>query len=272
LPTTVTYLLAGKISHVLKTQELPRLIEWLRANRLSLNIAKTNFMIFGPKRTNQPDNINIIIDGNKLELTKSTKFLGIVLDSNLTWKDHILYLSKKIARSVGILSIARRVLNQKSLITLYYSLIYPYLTYCLLIWGNSPSTTIWPILKLQKIALRTMANLKKRESSYSFCKNQRILRLPEIYTLYTGIFMFKYNNSLLPDIYNNLFIKNRAIHNYPTRISANLRIPLARTKIGESFITKTGVQIWNKLPDHIQTNDRIGSFKHSLITHHLSTY
>ena len=253
-------------------QEIPRLIEWLRANRLSLNIAKTNVMIFGPNRTTQKDNINIIIEGITLNITKSTKFLGIVLDSNLTWKDHILYLSKKVARSIGILSIARKVLNQKSLITLYYSFMYPYLTYCLLIWGNSPLTTLWPVYKLQKIAIRILANLKKRESSLSFCKKQKILRLPEIYTLYTGIFMFKFNNSLLPDIYHNLFTRNHAFHNYPTRISDKLRIPLAKTKIGGTFITKTGVQIWNGLPIVIQEKTRIGGFKHSLISHLLDSY
>jgi hypothetical protein len=47
-------------------QEIPRLIDWLRANRLSLNIAKTNFMIFGPKRANRTDNINISIEGKKI--------------------------------------------------------------------------------------------------------------------------------------------------------------------------------------------------------------
>jgi hypothetical protein len=150
--------------------EIPQLVNWLRANRLSLNIAKTNFMLFGGKKNTRPNDITISIEGKQLNITNSTKCLGVILDSNLTWKYHILHLSKKIARSVGILSIARKVLAQKSLITLYYSFIYPYLTYCVLIWGNSPSSTIWPVYKLQKIAIRILANLKRRNSSITFCK------------------------------------------------------------------------------------------------------
>jgi hypothetical protein len=253
-------------------QELPQLINWLRANRLSLNIAKTHFMLFGPKKKIPPQDINILIEGNKLRLTKSTKFLGIILDSNISWKDHIIHLSKKIAKSVGILSIARKILNQKSLIQLYYSFIYPYLTYCVLIWGNSPASTLWPVFKLQKISIRIIANLTRRNSSLQFCKKNSLLRLPEIYSLYTGIFMYKYHHSLLPEIFNNLFTQNRSIHNYNTRNATNLRIPRVKTKIGETFITKTGVHIWNNLPKTIQESNSIKIFKNSLIKVLLAKY
>jgi hypothetical protein len=152
------------------------------------------------------------------------------------------------------------------------SFIYPYLTYCILIWGNSPATTLWPVYKLQKVAIRIIANLRRQNSSYSFCKNNSLLRLPEIYTLYTGIFMFKYKNGFLPSIFNNLFVQNLTIHNYPTRNSKKLRIPRMTTKIGDAFITKTGVHLWNKLPDSITTKKTLCPFKGSLIKHLLSTY
>jgi hypothetical protein len=229
-------------------------------------------MIFGPKKKITPQDISILIEGKKLELVKSTKFLGVILDANIAWKDHIMHLSKKIARSVGILSIAKKILNKKSLIQLYYSFVYPYITYCILIWGYSPASTLWPVFKLQKVAFRIINNLQRQDSSYPFCKKNSILRLPEIYTLYTGIFMYKYKNSLLPEIFNGLFIQNRSIHNYPTRISSKLRIPRVTTKIGETFITKTGVQIWNSLPPNLSTNKSLGTYKHTLIDHLLSKY
>jgi ribonuclease P/MRP protein subunit RPP40 len=145
--------------------EIPQLITWLRANRLFLNISKTHFMIFGPKKKNLPKEIDMIIDGKKIDHVKSTKFLGIILDTNITWKDHIMHLTKKIARSVGILSIAKKILNIKSLIQLYFSFVYPYITYCILIWGNSPAPTLWPIFKLQKMSFRIINNLRRQDSS-----------------------------------------------------------------------------------------------------------
>ena len=146
-------------------------------------------MVFGPKNKPQLDKVKIKIDSNILDIVDSTKFLGVMLDCNLSWKQHISYISNKIAKSVGIISIARKTLSQKTLIQLYFSFIYPYLTYCLIIWGNSSSSTLWPAFRLQKIALRQIANLKFRESSIPFCKLHKILRLPEIYTHTAATFM-----------------------------------------------------------------------------------
>jgi hypothetical protein len=94
-------------------QELPLLIEWLHANRLSINVDKTHVMIFGKKNIANPIPINIQIDGKKLTVLEKNKFLGIIHDSGLNWRDHINYLSKKISRSIGIISIARKTLSQK---------------------------------------------------------------------------------------------------------------------------------------------------------------
>ena len=77
--------------------ELPKLLEWLRSNRLSLNIKKKHVMVFGNKsnkiiKENQP---KIVIDGETLEIVNETKFLGVYLDSALNWKKHINYIFKK---------------------------------------------------------------------------------------------------------------------------------------------------------------------------------
>jgi hypothetical protein len=113
--------------------EIPLLMDWLRANRLSLNADKIHVMVFGPKNNPNSNNVNIKIENKCLETVKSTKFIGVILDNNLNWKQHITHISNKIAKSIGIISIARKTLNQKTLIQLYFSLIYPYLTYCVLI-------------------------------------------------------------------------------------------------------------------------------------------
>jgi hypothetical protein len=177
----------------------------------------------------------------------------------LNWRDHITYLSKKIARSIGIISIARKTLSQKTLIQLYHAFIFPYLNYCVLIWGNSPASTLWPVFKLQKLALRIVANASYRSSSYPFYKKHMILRLPEMYTLNAGKFMFKYSNSLLPPLFNSLFTMNMDIHCYPTRSAHLLRVPIVKTRLADNFITKTGVHIWNNLKTFLNTSSKLGS-------------
>jgi hypothetical protein len=133
-------------------------------------------MIFGPTRKKDPLHINVTIEGEKLEIVRNTKFLGIILDDQLNWKSHVSYLALKIAKSVGIISRARQLLSTTILKQLYYSFLYPFLTYCNIIWGQATNLTLWPIFRLQKRALRTVFNIRRRDSTSKASQNHRILK------------------------------------------------------------------------------------------------
>jgi hypothetical protein len=76
--------------------------------------------------------------------------------------------------------------------------------------------------------------------------------------------MYKYKNNLLPTIFSSLYTENRAFHNYPTRQSTALRIPLTHTKLAASFIKKTGVSLWNTYSPQISIDTKIGLFKQKI--------
>ena len=79
-------------------KELGYVKQWLDANRLSLNVEKTNFIIFRSHQRPLPDNINIKIGTQIIKQSQYVKFLGILLDENLSWKYHLSELAKKLAR------------------------------------------------------------------------------------------------------------------------------------------------------------------------------
>ena len=108
------------------TSELAQISDWLKANKLSLNIKKTHIMLFsGGKRP--PTDLNIEIDNQKISPVFKTKlFWGVVVDSNLSWKEHISYITGKLLGVFGVITKARKYLNKDSLLILYYSFIYPY--------------------------------------------------------------------------------------------------------------------------------------------------
>ena len=122
-------------------------------------------MTFGNKNKIGKIKPKIYIDGEPLEIVEKTKFLVIILDSSLNWHEHLLYTSKKVAKTIGILSRARQFFNKKTLTQLYYSFAYPYLIYCNIIWGNASKTNLWPLFKLQKMAIRMISNTKRRIST-----------------------------------------------------------------------------------------------------------
>ena len=116
--------------------ELKKLVIWLQANKLSLNIDKTNYMIASQRKKIQPVK-NLSIKSITIKRVFCINFYGVMTDANLSWPSHIYYIKNKISKSVGILCMARKMLKSNSLLALYYSFIYPYLNYCIKIWGSA---------------------------------------------------------------------------------------------------------------------------------------
>ena len=113
--------------------EFTNILNWLKENRLSLNFMKTKFMLIGSIQKIQPLNnlIAIRVNGRLLKRVKRIKYLGSVVDENLTWDDHINYISVKIRRNIGLLKRMRLTVPRESLVLLYKTLIEPYFRYCM---------------------------------------------------------------------------------------------------------------------------------------------
>ena len=147
------------------------------------------------------------------------------------------------------------------MLQLYYSFVFPYLHYCNLAWGNAHDSTLWPIFRNQKIALRIISNTPRRFSTIKFCKDNLVMRLPEIYQNSVGLFMFKFTHGLLPDIFSSFFIQNQFYHHHNTRSASQFRTPLTKTSHATRFIKFTGVAAWNSLDPSITSACKIGTFK-----------
>ncbi len=115
---------------------------WLCVNKLPLNVEKSNSVLFHPIQWKISSNFILTTTNNNVPCCMFVKYLGILIDSNLSWKFHIDNICKKIKKSIGILSKLRYFVPLKILVNLCYVLIYPFLTYGLIVWGNTYSTTL----------------------------------------------------------------------------------------------------------------------------------
>ena len=149
-------------------KELKRLYTWLIVNRLSLNIKKTNFLVFHPYNKPVSHRITLKIHKNVISEKDQIKYLGIMIDATLTWKPQIEKMRKTISRSIGILYKIGPFVNIKILKTLCYSLIYPHLIYAIEVWGSADSTHMNHIMILQKRIVRMIKQLDKRQSNFAF--------------------------------------------------------------------------------------------------------
>ena len=110
--------------------ELTKISIWMKSNKLSVNIKKTNYVIFKPKQKSVHMSSQNLFDSIALKQVTEVKFVSVYMDEGLSWKSHISYICKKISKSVGIMHRVRFSLSSNTKIPLYYTLIYPYLTYC----------------------------------------------------------------------------------------------------------------------------------------------
>ena len=121
--------------------EMPKIIEWHKSNKLDINVNINVAMLFHSrqKRVNIDEN-SIVIDGKIIPFTTNTKFLGINIDNNLTWKAHINYITTKISKVVGVLLRLSKELSYNILIFIYNTIILPYYTYGCITWGFTHET------------------------------------------------------------------------------------------------------------------------------------
>ena len=162
----------------------------------------------------------LAINNKQLKREFCIRYLGILIDSHLNWKHHVECIVKKIRRSIGILSKLRYYVGLDILLSLYYALIYPFLTYGIIIWGNTYKTTLQPIFILQKRAMRLITFSRFDEHASPLFKSLEIIKFLELVTFHLAIFMYKYHNQLLPSVFNSFFTKISQIHTYNTRLGA----------------------------------------------------
>ena len=264
---THVFLSGNNITELFSTMntELEKLAEWFRANLLSLNTKKAVYMFSHKARKKfVMDDCNIYISNSVMSRGESCRFLGVIIDQHLSFKQHIQYLAAKISKNIGIIYRIRRYINIKSVITLYYSFIYPYLNYCNLIWACNYSTCLKPLLNLQKKFLRVALCLPyNSHTDYAFV-NLNILKIHQINNFHLAILMYKVDHHMLPRLFDSLFSKISSLHTYSVRSSNNYRSAFAKSVTGSRSIVCMGSKIYSTVPRSITNLSNLYAFKKAL--------
>ena len=261
--------------------ELKKLFEWLCINRLSLNISKTNFVVF--HAINKPKYpITILINKQAIEEVKFVKYLGVLIDSHLTFKAHIDELTKKIARSVGILYKLRPFVTTRILTNVYYAIVYPFLLYGITVWGSASKTLLTPLHILQKKYVR----LATFNDAYPIVPGPlfhtpplfyklKILTIFDIYNLQLGKLVYESLNDIGPTSKIIKFQLVSEIHNHSTRQATQgciFNSYVRTTNFGLKSLLVQGGHYWATLPERIKVCQTNKTFIKRLKLHILKTY
>ena len=263
------YVSEKNVNDLIRTtnNELVTVSKWLASSKMTLNLEKSHYVIFNRNKIFPEQMPPLSLCSKTLIRKPFTKFLGITIDEQLNWKEHILNVTNKINKQIGILYLTRDSLTITARKQIYHSLIYPHLTYGNTVWGAVCQTTIKPIVIAQKRAIRTIMELRRYDHTHnSFC-SLKLLKFIDINKYFSALFVFK---SL--KIYNNNIFQLRNTENYGLRFPNMLIIPITRSNQSEQCIQYHGVIIWNDLPTEVRNASSITSFKRILKKHLLLQY
>ena len=241
-------------------EDLHSASEWLAENKLSLNIDKTNYMYFNMSTRN--DFIpNIGIRSRSIQSVETQKFLGVIFDSKLSWKPHIISVINKLNSCLGATRRARPFLNKTSLLSIYYSLMQTHAQYCCTTWASWKSRGNQVILqRLQAVCnkyFRLIYNLERDESVREILKKDDILNVHQLYDYNLGQLMYKVKMKELPiPLQNNFQIGIQR--------PCMFKVSPSRIQKTQKSIYQSGPKVWNSLPITISAEINFDTFKTNL--------
>ena len=172
--------------------DLKTVVDWFKANTLTLNLDKSAILNFNPK----PLNLNLEIDNTKLPDVTHIKFLGVWLDNTLSWNTHVNKLCYKIRQNLNLLRMGKNMLDIPTKKILYYAQIHSHLNYRILVWGNMLNAN--QLNRLQSIQNLSMKTITNGSSTSTDFKSQKILTIKCLIQLENLKHGYKLQNNLLP--------------------------------------------------------------------------
>lgn len=242
--------------------ELQKVYEWLEMNKLKLNISKTNCMIInGSTTSNVTFNNTIIIPVTEI------KYLGVIIDKSLKFKNHIDYIAKKIAKKNYFLSKIRNKITLNTVIKIYNTMIKPHFEYCpsiLFTYTNEEKTRLQ---RLQNKGMRIVLKLNRFTpmSSLLECLKWMSVNQKICYNVLIMVFKVKYN--LLPKYLSDMLTYVGDVHQYNLRNINDFRLSNVRNEQTKNMLMYKGIKLFNELPASLKTETNIKIFKKNCYEH-----
>ena len=269
---TCTFQFADDTAFSSNSNDLDNLIEtfnsnmqifnaWCNANKLHLNLNKTKAMLFTPRYLTGPPP-NIIINGTTIEFVCEYKYLGLIIDQKLSFKNHVNTLNRKLNRIVGASFSLKNLLTLETAKIFYHSMAASLLSYVAVAWGGCAATVLNNLQVAQnKIVRNLFSNLIPNVHTFDIYTSLSLPRVEDIYKIELGKLMFNVLNN--PSYINmKTALSNlQWTHNFNTRKINSYRLPYARVNVNQSNTLFAAVSLWNSLPLTVRSSKSINSFK-----------
>ena len=250
--------------------DMNTLVDWFKANKLTLNVEKTICLLFQPNGSNKT--LEVEINGTFIKSTETTKFLGMWLDIHLSWSIHAEKLITKLKRNLNLLKHSQNLMTKDCKRLVYFAHIQSHIKYGILLWGNSLSQT--QLTKLTNVQTKCIQYL---DHNCDF-KTLKILKISSIIELENCKFSYKLTHGMLPvKIEDSCMHDNKSkslckTHGYNTRNKKIPNVPIQMNKQYRASFLNKGSQSLLKLPMGIRDKSNLKTFAAALKEHLLASY
>ena len=229
---------------VAANEEIKVIARWMENNNLKLNVDKTNVLHFRPYNSKEVQ-IKLELDNLSLLQSSNAKFLGIIVDANLSWKNHIDAICVKIDKFVFALRRLRLETSQNTALTAYHGYVSSVLRYGLIVWGDSVDSQ--RAFKLQKKCIRAICGADYLAPCRPLFEILKILPLPCQYILDICVFVKKYPHLFI--------LSDQVTGKTNSRDPQKLWIPKQRLTLFTNNVYCKAIKIYNRLPNDIRRLD-----------------
>ncbi len=191
------------------------------------------------------------------------KYLGVKLDTHLTFSNHIQYVQSKTIGKLKMLSRVTNFLPENTCFTLYKTLIRPHFDYCDVVYDCITEANARKLQRLQNACIKSILQVPKRTPTAEIHSISKMQTLKERQHFHTAVEMYKVEKGMQPESIQNMFKRHSEIHNRHTRRSVSKVIypPRARLNITKCGFRHRGQKVWEAVPDTLKTKPSILTFK-----------
>ena len=240
-------------------KEMGSIGKWFKINLLCLNMSKSSFMIFDRKDDLETITFSVEQDQYAITETKTQKYLGLLVDSQLNFHDHIDHVKSKIAKRIGALYRSKKFLPLKYRKMFVNALMLPQFDYLDIIWSRTSKYQLNSLDVVYKKVAKIALDMDRREASTTVYETMKWLPLHLRRQLHLTTYMYKVMNDLAPRELINLF--NYVSGGTRDSEKCNLYTPKSRSHKSFSYL---GVKCWNNTPESIRTSHTVESMITSL--------
>ena len=265
--------LKTKLENVIAQAQL-----WYTKNYLKINPSKTEVVIFGQKRkSKQQLQIKITEDDTTKYITtkRSIKLLGVTLDEDITWEDHIRKVRGIVCRTTANLARTCSVIPLRSRRQLYDALVVPHLNYCDVVWGGLHQKHANTIQRAANFGAKSLLGLKKRTSSTDALIKLQMIPQTERRKVNLGVFVHKLRNESGSTELLTIFkerTERRHTHNTRSAKRGDATMQAHRTSRNKRSSLYRAFKVWNSIPIHIRSIEDTRKFKNSFQNHLLQNF